>query len=69
MLKYTLPKLEKDDLVGRETYTHDEILDVIIPYPPPASFNKKLYVEKMNIEEKIKKMENMILKDFDSSNK
>ena len=33
MLRQVLPTLEKDDLVGRETYTQDEILSLRIPKP------------------------------------
>ena len=42
-----LPTLEKDDLVGRETYSKEEILAIRIPKPTPnlakafKSFEKK----------------------------
>lgn len=46
-LRKILPTLEKDDLVGRETYSEEEILSVRIPKPTPRlakafkSFEKK----------------------------
>ena len=57
MLKKLLPRLQTDDLVGRETYKREEILSIKIP-KQPQSFNQKLYQKLYQTLDEIKDYEN-----------
>ncbi|MCY4418985.1 MAG: N-6 DNA methylase [Cytophagales bacterium] len=55
MLRQELPKLKKEDLVGRETYKPEEILNVRIPKPTPQYDRVlKLYEQKERLENEIR---------------
>lgn len=57
-LEAILPKMPKDDLVGRETFTKEEILNLEIPMPTAGSLKTKgeqLDLEAETLREKVKK--------------
>jgi len=58
-LKKILPKLSKDDLVGRETYKREEILNLKIPKQPPEFAQDSIKIN--DLKSKIKKLQTEIL--------